>query len=256
LRGIRLISRLDLFRLYLRSFFVQAGFTYERLLAFGFVWTLIPLARRLFSSAEERRDFLKRHLLGFNANPYLAGYALGAVAKLEEERVPPQQIIRFKELMQSPLGAVGDSLIWQNLRPVLLVLGIVLTTNLGAYGALAVWLIFNCYQIYLRARGIRKGYRMGLDVYSDLGRGHLQVITKWSSRMGAIILGVLFILSLGSSRDLTQLSGLEFNSLSIGLLILFTLLSVFGLKRSLNPGHLLPGFIFFCLFLRLAFGIP
>jgi mannose/fructose/N-acetylgalactosamine-specific phosphotransferase system component IID len=252
---MRLISRLDLFRLYLRSFFVQAGFTYERLLAFGFVWILIPLARRLFPSAQERRDFFKRHLLGFNANPYLAGYALGAVAKLEEEEVSPQQIIRFKGLMQSPLGAVGDSLIWQNLRPVLLVLGIVLTTNFGAYGALAVWLIFNCYQIYLRARGIRKGYRMGLDVYSDLGRGHLQVMTKWSSRMGAALLGLLFVLSLGSSSALAQLGKLGADSLGIGLLCLFTLLSVLGLKRSLNPGYLLPGFIIFCLFLSLAFSI-
>jgi mannose/fructose/N-acetylgalactosamine-specific phosphotransferase system component IID len=250
------MSRLDLFRLYLRSFFVQAGFTYERLLAFGFIWTLTTLVRRLFPSAEKQGDFFKRHLSGFNANPYLAGYALGAVAKLEEEKVSPQQIVRFKGLMQSPLGAVGDSLIWQNLRPALLILGIVLTTKLGAWGALAVWLIFNCYQAYLRARGIQKGYRLGLDVYSDLGQGHLQIMTKWSSRMGAALLGLLLVLSLGSSRDLSRLGALDSDSYHIGILCLFTLLSVLGLKKSFNPGYLLPGFTIFCLFLRLAFGIP
>lgn len=249
------MSRFDLFRLYLRSFFVQAGFTYERLLAFGFVWIVNPLMGRFFTSAEERRDYLKRHLSGFNANPYLAGYALGAVIKLEEEKVAPQQIVRFKGLMQSPLGAVGDNLIWQNLRPALLILGIVLTINFGIYGALTVWLIFNCYQIYLRARGIQKGYRLGLDVYSDLGRGHLQIMTKWSSRMGAALLGLLFILSLGSSRNLIQLGEMEFDPLGIGLLCLFTLLAVWGSKRSLNPGYLLPGFVFLCLFLRLALGV-
>jgi mannose/fructose/N-acetylgalactosamine-specific phosphotransferase system component IID len=249
------MSGFFLFRLYLKSFFVQAGFTYERLLAFGFVWILAPLAKQLFTSAEERRDFLKRHLSGFNANPYLAGYALGAVTKLEEEKTYPQQIIRFKELMQSPLGAVGDNLIWQNLKPALLVLGIVLIAKIDIYGALAVWMTFNCYQIYLRARAIRKGYLLGLDVYSDLGRGHLQIMTKWSSRMGAVLLGLFLVLSLGSSRDLTQLGKVESDSFGAGLLCLFTLISVLGLKKSLHPGYLLPGFVFLCLILKLTFGV-
>lgn len=233
------ISRFDFARLYLRSFFVQVGFTYERLIAFGFAWTLIPAAKRLFSSTRERSGFLKRQLLSFNANPYLAGYAIGAVTKLEEEKVPPEQIVRFKELIRGPLGALGDNLIWQNLRPALLILGLVLASAFGVYGILTVWLIFNLYQAYLRGRGMLKGYALGLGLSSDLARGHLRDVTKWSGRMGAVLSGTVFVLALASSGRASQLGRVEFQPGAGMLLVLFVLLSFLAFKRNVNPGHAL-----------------
>lgn len=233
------ISRFDFLRLYLRSFFVQVGFTYERLIAFGFAWTLIPAAKRLCSSARERSDFLKRHLLSFNANPYLAGYAIGAVTKLEEEKVPREQMIRFKELIRGPLGALGDNLIWQNLRPALLILGLVLASTFGVYGILGVWLVFNLYQAYLRARGMVKGYALGLGLSSDLARGHLRYVTTWSGRMGAVLSGMVFVLALASSGRLSQLGRVEFRPTAGILLVLFALFALLASKRDVNPGYAL-----------------
>lgn len=233
------ISRSDLFRLYLRSFFVQTGWTYERMLSLGFVWILIPLTKKLYSSAQEQRDFLKRHLLSFNANPYLASYAVGAVTKLEENRTSPEQIKRFKDLLRGPLGALGDNLIWQNLRPALLILGLILTHRFGVYGALSFWLVFNSYQIYLRARGIVKGYTLGLEVSSDLTKGYLQNMTKWSGRMGALFVGILFVFSYGSCGKLNQMEKLPFQPERVILLLLFILISFLGFKRNINPSYIL-----------------
>lgn len=252
---MRILSKTDLFRLYLRSFFVQTGFTYERLLAFGFVWILIPLTKRLFSSTEEQSTFLKRHLASFNANPYLAPYAAAAVAKIEEENSDPQQITRFKELVRGPLGALGDNLIWQNLRPTLLILGVVLTSGLGMGGALAVWFAFNLYQIYLRARGVLKGYALGLRVSSDLGRGHLQVMAIWSRRMGATLMGITSVLVLATGGDLNRLGEFRLRPEKAALLFSFMVLSALGFKTRINPGYVLLSLIVFSLFLRLAFGI-
>ncbi len=252
---MRTLSKSDLLGLYLRSFFVQTGFTYERLLGFGFAWTLIPLAKRLFPSTEERAAFLKRHLASFNANPYLAAYAVAAVAKLEEENTDPQQITRFKELMQGPLGALGDSLIWQNLRPTLLILGVVLAGGFGVYGALAVWFVFNLYQTYLRARGILQGYALGWNVSSDLGRGNLHLVAKWSRRLAATLTGMTFVLVLAAGGDVHQLGGLGVRPEDAGFLLLFTALSVVGFKRCISPGYVLLSFIILGLFLRLALGL-
>jgi mannose/fructose/N-acetylgalactosamine-specific phosphotransferase system component IID len=227
------ISRCDLFRLYLRSFFVQTGWSYERMIAFGFTWILIPIAKKLCSSIEEQRDFLKRHLLSFNANPYLASYALGAVAKLEEEKTAGEQIQRFKDSLRGPLGALGDSLIWQNLRPALLILGITLSQITGVFGALCFFLIFNFHQIYLRARGVIKGYALGFDVISDLSKGHIQNAIKWSSRLGAVLLGILFVI------ELNRLRVASMNLEKIILFLLFILLSFFGFKKSINPNYIL-----------------
>ncbi len=255
---MRAVSKPDLLRLYLRSFLVQTGFTYERLLALGFAWILIPLVKRILpstESTEKRRDFLKRHLLSFNANPYLAAYAVGAVAKMEGQNAAPQQIIRFKELMRGPLGAVGDSLIWQNLRPALLILGVVLTSGFGVYGALVVWLMFNLYQAYLRARGIHKGYALGLGVSSDLGRGHLQMVAKWSGRTGAALTGLILVLVLAAGGDFSEIGGIRLRPEDSGLLLVFVALSVLGFKRCINPGYVLLGLILLCLLLKPVLGI-
>ena len=227
------LSRFDLFRLYLRSFFIQTGWSYERMIAFGFTWILIPIAKRLCPSVEERSNFLKRHLLSFNANPYLTSYALGAVAKLEEEETPEEQIIRFKDSLRGPLGALGDSLIWQNLRPTLLILGLILSQITGILGAFSFFLIFNLHQIYLRARGIIKGYSLGLGVSSDLTKGYIQNLTKWSGRIGAVLLGILFVVGLNRPRVAPM------HPEKIILFLFFILLSFLGFKKSINPNYIL-----------------
>ncbi len=246
---MRKISRFDLFRLYLRSFFIQTGWTYERLISFGFVWILIPLVKKLCSSVQEQRDFLKRHLTSFNANPYLASYALGAVTKLEENKTPPEQIKRFKDLLQGPLGALGDNLIWQNLRPALLILGLTLTHWFGIYGALSFWLIFNLHQVYLRARGITKGYALGFGVSSDLSKGYLQNMTKWSGRMGSIFLGFLLV------SKLNKLGIQPLQPDKAILFSLFILLSFLAFKRNINPGYILLFLLASFLVIKAAFGL-
>jgi mannose/fructose/N-acetylgalactosamine-specific phosphotransferase system component IID len=203
------------------------------MIAFGFTWILIPVAKKLCSSVEERSNFLKRHLLSFNANPYLSSYALGAVAKLEEEKTPEEQIIRFKDSLRGPLGALGDSLIWQNVRPALLFLGITLSQVTGVFGALCFFLIFNLHQIYLRARGTTKGYSLGFDVISDLSKGYIQDAIKWSSRLGAVVLGVLFVIGLNRLRVAPM--HLE----KIILFLFFIIFSFFGFKKSINPNYIL-----------------
>lgn len=225
------LSKLDLFRLYLRSFFVQTGWTYERMIALGFTWILLPLVKKLYPVQEERVRFLRRHLSTFNANPYLATYAVGAVAKLEEIRTSEEEIGKFKDSLMGPLGALGDNFIWMNLRPALLILGIILASAFGAIGAVVFWLFYNIHQVYLRARGLFKGYDLGLKVASDLGSFYYARMIKWISRMGGIFLGIFFILKL-NERVLEKLENVIF-------FILLGLISIFGFRKNIHPNYVL-----------------
>jgi fructoselysine and glucoselysine-specific PTS system IID component len=241
------ISRFDLFRLYLRSFFVQNGWSYERMMALGFVWILKPLTRKLFSTVDEQKSFLKRHLLSFNANPYLVNYAIGAVARMEEEKAPEEQIIKFKSSLRGPLGAIGDRLIWQNLRPALLTLGLILAVTIGSLGALICWMIFNLYQAYLRARGMVKGHDLGSGLSEELTKGYLQSMIEWSSRLGAVLLGIIFVVKLN------QLGIRPLHPENVILLPGFILLSVFALRKNINPNYIV--LISLALFLLIKAGI-
>ena len=225
------ISNLDLARLYLRSFFVQTGWNYERMIAFGFTWILLPLVEKLYPAKEEKKRFLERHLSTFNANPYLATYAVGAVAKLEEEGASAEEIGKFKNSLRGPLGALGDNLIWMNLRPALLILGIILTSTFGALGALVFWLLYNIHQVYLRARGLFKGYGLGLKVASDLRSAYYPRMIKWISRMGAVFLGIFFVLKF-NERILERVENLI-------IFILMVFLSIFGFRKNVNPNYIL-----------------
>jgi PTS system mannose-specific IID component len=225
------ISKLDLFRLYLRSFFVQAGWNYERMLALGFTWILLPLGKKLYPTPEGRKRFLTRHLQSFNTNPYLASYALGGVAKLEEMEVSEEEIGKFKDSLRGPLGALGDNLIWMNLRPALLILGIILASTLGALGALSFWLLYNLHQVYLRARGVFKGYTRGLNLSSDLRSTYYPKMIKWTGRMGAILLGIF--LALKSNERILE----KFENLIIFILLVF--LTILGFRKNINPTYIL-----------------
>ena len=225
------ISKPDLARLYLRSFFVQAGWNYERMIALGFTWILLPLMEKLYPAKEEKKRFLERHLSTFNANPYLAPYAVGAVAKLEEAGASAEEIGKFKNSLRGPLGALGDNLIWMNLRPALLILGIILVSTVGAFGALIFWLLYNIHQIYLRARGLFKGYGLGLGVASDLRSVYYPKMVKWISRMGAVFLGIFFVLKF-NERILERVENLI-------IFILMVFISIIGFRKNVNPNYVL-----------------
>ena len=236
------ISKLDLFRLYFRSFFVQTGWNYERMMAFGFTWILLPLVEKLCPAEEEKEKFLRRHLSFFNANPYLATYAVGAVAKLEEAQASSEEISKFRDSLRGPLGALGDNLIWVNVRSALLILGIILASTVGALGAVVFWLLYNIHQVYLRGRGLSKGYALGLNVASDFRSRFYPQMVKWSSRMGAVFLGI-FLLS-----ELNERISENVENLIIFILVVF--LSFFGFRKNVNPNYILAASVLFYVLAR------
>jgi mannose/fructose/N-acetylgalactosamine-specific phosphotransferase system component IID len=147
------------------------------------------------------------------------------------------------QLLRGPLGALGDCLFWQNFRPALLILGLILAERFGIWGVLGAWLIFNLYQIYLRARGMVKGYNLGMNISSDLNRGHLQSMIRWSSRMGAGFSGILLVFKYH------QLSMQAWEPEKIIPFLAFILLSFLSFKRNINPAYIL--FSFLVIFLGL-----
>jgi mannose/fructose/N-acetylgalactosamine-specific phosphotransferase system component IID len=232
------LSKLDFVRLYFRSFFVQTGWSYDRMMALGFTWILLPLVEKLCPAREERVRFLGRHLSFFNANPYLANYAVGATARLEESGAAPEEVDKLKESLRGPLGALGDNLVWMNLKPALLILGIILASTVGALGAVAFWLLYNIHQVYVRGRGLCRGYALGLRVASDLRSGYYPQMIKWISRMGAVFLGVFFLLKLSETISEKVENPIVF--------VFIVFLSILGFRKNANPNYiLLAGVLFY-----------
>lgn len=201
------IRRRDVFRVFLRSFFVQSVWNYRSLISAGFGICLIPIVKRLYDDPKSYQAFLNRHLKFFNAHPYMASYALGVSICLEEANAAgdpdaSKKLDRLKNLLVTILGAVGDKLFWSAIKPFSLILGITLLFIFQdpvhqVLALVLVFLIYNIPHIYLRYIGIWEGYRYGLEIYKRLGDDRFRKLRRAYSFMGVaaftVFLGALAI---------------------------------------------------------------
>jgi len=181
-------------RLFFRTFLIQGLWNYRTLLGAGFAWVLLPILRSLESRGEGSVPArLARLAEPFNAHPYLAGFALGAVARMEIEGESPETIVRFRDAMRGPLGALGDGLVWAAWLPTC-ILTAVMAWRLGAHPVGAVvgfLLLFNTLHLLLRWWGLAIGLAHGRGVAVALARLRIPVWAERLGRVGVLLLGLL-----------------------------------------------------------------
>jgi mannose/fructose/N-acetylgalactosamine-specific phosphotransferase system component IID len=206
------ITRWDLFKVFIASFFMQAVWNFRSLISIGFSICFIPIIGKLCDSPQAKREFFQRHLKFFNAHPYFASYALGVSIRLEEMRVLGQtenleMIDRLKDLLISPLGAVGDRLFWATIKPAVLVLG-----ALGIFIAPSVFtkilvlifcfFLYNIPHFYYRYEGIIEGYNHPLNIHEFIRQERFEHLRKF---FVSILLISLFVLVSAYSYYLLEL---------------------------------------------------
>lgn len=196
--------------MFCRLFAVQGSWNYETLMGTGIGFTIEPALRQLPQGlrSPRYRAALARHSRYFNAHPYLAGVAVGALARAELDDVDPVRIERFRTALAGPLGSVGDRLIWASWLPLCSLLALAVY-GLGA-GPLAViatfLLLYNLGHFALRAWGLGLGLDRGLAVASGLGNPMLRqgpaVIGKFAAAAAGIALPLVLHRIIGPGRGL------------------------------------------------------
>jgi PTS system mannose-specific IID component len=185
----------DRLRMALRAELIQATFNYERQQGLGWAFSLEPALDRLIPDAVARRERLAQHTAYFNTQPTLASLALGAVARLEEERIEaadgaPDDVARIKAVLGSALAALGDRLYWFTLRPLSAILGVLLASTGSWTGAVALWLCYNVFHQAVRLLGVGWGYREGPAVFGEGLRRRLERWTRLLAVLGAALVGI------------------------------------------------------------------
>jgi len=180
--------------MFFRLFAVQGSWNYETLLGTGIGFAIEPALRQLPGGIRSPRykAALARHSRYFNAHPYFAGVAVGALARAELDGEDPARIERFRTALAAPLGSVGDRLVWASWLPLcsLIALGLY---GLGA-GALAViatfLLLYNIGHFGLRIWALRLGLNRGLAVASGLGTPVLRKGPAVIGQAAALVAGI------------------------------------------------------------------
>jgi PTS system mannose-specific IID component len=181
-------------KIFSRVFAVQGSWNYETMLGNGIAFCAEPALRLLPGGIEGKRypEALARQARYFNAHPYLAGIAVGALTRAELDGVQPQMIERFRTALGGPLGSVGDRLVWASWLPLCSLIA------LGAFGlgarplaVVAIFLtLYNVGHIGLRAWGLRVGFSRGLRVADALGHPVLRRGPQVVGAFAAILAGI------------------------------------------------------------------
>ena len=209
----------------LRLFAVQASYTYERMLGIGVGHAAMPLLRDVLAtrSARARHEAVARSADFFNAHPYLAGVAVGAEVKAEQDGASSAVISRLRTALSGPLGSLGDQLIWAGWVPALVGVALAAATWAGIWAVLAIVVIHNLLRFRLMSWGLDLGLREGLGVGAALQRSWLPRAAKDAQRAAAFAVGlaipiVVWRTMAGASRihvTITLLVGLTGAAVSV-----------------------------------------
>lgn len=156
----------------LRLLAIQGAWNYETLLGNGIGFCIEPALRLLPGGVHTARfkEAMARQSKYFNAHPYLASVAVGALARVELDGDPPDKIERFRTALAGPLGSVGDRLVWAGWLPLCSFLALAVF-GLGAGPWAVLFTFLGCYNaghLALRVWGLRVGWNRGMGVAQAL----------------------------------------------------------------------------------------
>ena len=223
--GKNVVSRRCRIAVWMRLFAIQGSWNYESLMGTGIGFAIEPALRELPHGlrSPRYRAALARHSRYFNAHPYFAGIAVGALARAELDGVDPTRIERFRTALAGPLGSVGDRLVWASWLPFCSLVA------LGAYGlgagplaVIATFLIlYNIGHFALRIWSLQLGFDRGLSVASGLANPMFRqgpaVIGKIAALTAGIALPLVLHRIIGPGRVL--FAGVIGSAVAGGLLI-------------------------------------
>jgi PTS system mannose-specific IID component len=187
--------------MFVRMLAIQGSWNYESLLGNGIGFCVEPALRLLPGGvdSEQYKAALARESHYFNAHPYLASIAVGALARAELDGEPAERIERFRTALCGPLGSVGDRLVWAGWLPFCSLASLALFgAGASTAGVLFFFLIaYNSGHLALRVWGLRTGWKHGLRVAQALANPVLRYGPEQIGRLAALATGVAIPLALG-----------------------------------------------------------
>ncbi|HEX5438360.1 MAG TPA: PTS system mannose/fructose/sorbose family transporter subunit IID [Gemmatimonadaceae bacterium] len=186
--------------IFARLFAVQGSWNYELLVGTGIGFCTEPALRELPGgrTGAAYHDAVARESRYFNAHPYLAAMAVGALVRAELEGEPAERIERFRTALCGPLGSVGDRLVWAGWLPMSSLLALtVFGLGASAWVTVLIFLgVYNIGQLGLRAWGLRAGWRYGTRTAQALANPVLRHGPPYLARAVALLAGIALPLTI------------------------------------------------------------
>lgn len=208
-------------KIFLRSFFIQSGWNFEKCQNVGFCFVLMPYFKKIWPDADNFKKAVFRHFGIFNTQPYMAGFVIGNVCKmeeaiaaaksLEEEECLIKKTIGVKAALASSFAAIGDRIFWGRLVPINTMLCVAIWLYSGFYGWFLIGgelnpsmnilfsgpllgiFIVTVFSLYIRWKGFYHGYLCGGSCSCGLDLMRWPKIISRLSFIGFLLAWLIFI---------------------------------------------------------------
>lgn len=228
------LTKKDIDKMSMLSFFEQACFSFERMQAPGFCLGLIPGFKKIYGNQKtEISDAMKNNMDFINTEPHMATFLQGLVLSLEEAGQDRTLIKNVKTGLFGPLAGLGDAIFWFTLMPIAAAISCSFAGQGSVLGPILYILIWAA-GAFSRIIFGRMGYKMGVSAV-DMISANANAITKAAGILGVMVVGGLIpsYVSLKFAESLVVVGNV----------------SIQGIFDSILPNMLPLGFVFLLYFM-------
>ncbi len=188
----------DMYRsVFLRQFTSQCSQSYDKMMAYGFMYTLEKPLRKIYPNDDEYYSALDRHTEFFNMTPHILPFVAGLSISMEEQASKDPMfdvstINAVKVGLMGPLSGIGDSFYWGTFRVVAAGIGIGLAATGNPLGPVVYALIYSVINIATRVITARFGYDMGTKFLEKSAQDNLMGrVTDAAGVLGMTVVGAM-----------------------------------------------------------------
>jgi mannose/fructose/N-acetylgalactosamine-specific phosphotransferase system component IID len=179
-----------------RCLILQASWNDQRMQNLGLLAALAPWLRQQNLDRERLRRICRRYYGYFNTNPYLAGFVVGGLLRLERDRlagqeVPDRLVGGFRDTLARACGSLGDQLFWLGLRPAVTLLGCLFAALAQWWVVLVLLAAVTTVQLQLRRWSLQQGFERGCDVVDVLADPRWHRLIAWTARAALVLTGLM-----------------------------------------------------------------
>ncbi len=180
---------------FVRMFFLQSTWNFERMQNLGFCYAMLPALRLIYDNESELKDALKRHVEFFNTHPYMASAIIGTVIRMEEDvksgNVSGDEVKTLKTAVMGSCGAIGDSFFWGALKPFASIVSVLFAAFGQIIAPIIFLLLYNIPHIATRIFGLYNGYQVGMQVFDRFKSLHLPLLSRRLKLLGVVLAGAM-----------------------------------------------------------------
>lgn len=228
------LTKQDITKMSILSFWEQVCFSFERMQAPGFCWGMIPGFKKIYGDQKDEIAAAMQANMDFvNTEPHMATFLQGLILSLEESGQDRTLIKNIKTGLFGPLAGLGDAIFWFTLLPISAAICCSLASQGSPVGPLlyiAIWAAAAFSRIWFG----HLGYNMGVGAVEMITE-NATAITKAAGILGIMVVGGLIpsYISFSFAETLVAPGGV----------------AVQGIFDSIMPNILPLGFVFFLYYL-------